>query len=493
MRGMEDGRAADGDTDTEGRAGLAAIWGREASATAPPAPRPDLDALFAPTAPAAGGEPPRRRRGPVLAGLAVAVVAAVVAASVVLGDEDGPAADPVPPSPAGRATTTVPAADELGPPAWTAATVCPRFEDPVTGGGTTACPLALDDERAYVLVDGAGTPSLRALDAVTGQVRWEQPFPEGARTVERLPSVVVVGGVGGRPPTNEDPGTLSEVVALDPVTGERRWSRPGLVVGPVGRDHLVVDATAGGAREAMSVVEASTGREVLRRESDVVSLFLHPCGGMVLASEDDRLTAHDVVDGSVRWSIPAPHHDGFHPLACDLRRIAYVEAGTVVLLDAGTGSRIGAVRATATVPDGDPQVRAIVGDTVVVGSVGGVRGYRADAGMEEIWDLPCSLCGPDVPVGPAGEDAVVVLGGEAVVRGGDGRTGLQLDLRGRSEKVLRDDTLLAWGAGRVVVADTAGLGRPAAVVLDDVRTADASATHVVVATRDEVRAYAREG
>ena len=53
--------------------------------------------------------------------------------------------------------------------------------------------------------------------------------------------------------------------------------------------------------------------------------------------------------------------------------------------------------------------------------------------------------------------------------------------------------LMPVGTGELVVADTADLGRPAVLADDDVRTAAASATHVVVATSDAVRAYAREG
>jgi outer membrane protein assembly factor BamB len=499
---MEDGRAPDADD----RAGLEAVWGRQASATAPPALRPDIEALFAPPAPAAGGEPPRRRRGPALAGLAVAVVAvaAVVAAVVVLGGEDDPEAGPAP-RPGGASTTTkAPAVDDLGPPAWTAATVCPRFEDLVTGEGRVACPVVADDERAYVLVDAAGTPSLRALDLATGQVRWEEPFPQGARTVERLPSVVVVGGVGGTPPTNEGPGSLGEVVALDPLTGERRWSRPGRMVDPVGRDHVIIDATPlAGAPEVVSVVEAATGREVLRRRSDEVPLFIHPCGEeMVLVSEGDRLTAVAVVDGSPRWSIPAPHRDAFRTVRCDDRRIAYVELETLFLLDARTTSTIGAVPVTGR-DDDTSQVLALVGETVVVGSIDGARGYRADAGLAELWHLPCTECGPDLLVGATpigrgygGEEVVVVIGGEAVVRGAaDGASGPRLALDGGTEKVLVDGSLLAWDGGALTWADPVGAGPVARIEVEGVRTAAAAAgaAHVVVATRDEVRAYAREG
>lgn len=476
-------------------AALEAVWGREASATAPPAPRPDLAGLFAPTEAPVAGPAPRRRRAPVVGTLAVVAVAvAVVAGVVVLGGGAEGEADPGP-RPPGSSTAPpapLPGPEGLGSPAWTAAVVCPRFEED-SGAGSIACPLATDDERAYALVDVGGTATLRAHDVASGQVRWEAAFPEGAGTLERLPSIVAVGGVG---PANE-------TVALDPATGDRLWSRGGVVVGPVGPDHLVVDATAPGGEEvALAVVEAISGHEVLGRAGAGGALSIHPCGDdTVLVSEGDRLDAHDVADGARRWSIPVPHRDRFRPVRCDARRIAYASGGTVHLLDHG-GLPIGGGPVGAGADDEDrTQVVAIVGDTVVVAGPDGVRGLRVTGPVEQLWHHPCTGCeqavvamGTPTGDGFGAEDVALVVAGDVVVRdGADGTPGPPIDLAGATVVELADGALLARDDDGVTWFPVVGAGPALRIEVAGVRSTAVGPGHVVVATRDQLQGWVGPG
>ncbi|HEX7136009.1 MAG TPA: PQQ-binding-like beta-propeller repeat protein [Iamia sp.] len=486
---MSPGRARDPDHDV---AALEAVWGREASATAPPAPRPDLDAILAADTsdtPDGPGAPTRGRRPLVLAGALLAVAGAAVASLVLLGDDDDPAPDR-----AGDRPTTVPATTDavLGEPAWTASVACRPAPDE---GSAPICPVATDDERAYVLA-GAGDGSVvQARALADGSVVWEASFPEGAFLVRRLPSTVLVLGVG--------PDWLT--VALDPVTGVERWRAPGSFVEAIGRDHVLLDRLVGAEieeRGSMSVLDAATGQVVLAREGTPAGLYIHPCGaaGLALVRQDGRLTAVGVPDGVERWSVPVlTPLDAFQQVHCDDRSVAYIDSGELHLLDVLTGTEIGsrtiAVRTTEDpITHGRVTVLGVVAGTVVVGAPDGARGFQADGDLSVLWEMWCHLCGPELPTGPAGEDVVVLVNGEAVVQtGADGTPGPTLDLDGHDLQVLDDGTLVAWGADGVVVADTADLGRAVLLEEGDVRQAAAGAAHLVVTTADEVRAYPLEG
>ncbi|HMJ76542.1 MAG TPA: PQQ-binding-like beta-propeller repeat protein [Iamia sp.] len=495
---MADGSTSDSHEEV---AALAAVWGREASATAPPAPRPDLDAVLGPERSAAqgGGREGRdgreRRRGrtALLFGAAVAVVALVLVALVVVEIRRDEPPEPAADAEAGATTTTE--ALTTGP-AWAADVTCLPVLDGGAAGISPACPVATDDERAYVLVGAAGVPVVRAFDVVGGEVAWEQPAPVGARDVLRLPSIVaVIRPVIDDPVDPLDP----EVAALDPTTGAERWRRPGALSGPLGRDHLLLDHAVddgdGTATATMAVVEAATGRSVFEEVGPSEATFLHPCGeaGLVLASVGEQLTARGVADGVVRWSVEAPHLGRDEPLRCDDRHAAFLDGGSLRLLDLASGADVGTTTVAPEQADDRPEVLALAADTVMVGSTDGVRGFRADADLDQLWRLRCRWqCGSDLPAGPAGEDVVVVIDGVATVRSGaDGGSGPTLDLDGRTVLEMADGTLLAWGRSGVVLADTAELGRPVFLDVDDVRQAAAGPTHLVVSSDVEVRAYPR--
>jgi outer membrane protein assembly factor BamB len=487
---MDDGRPDDPD-DT---AGLEAVWGREASATAPPAPRPDLAAILGP--PPADeppvAPPPRRGRGRdrgrLAVGVVLGVVAVVVAALVLLGggDDEQPEdrADPT-------TTTTEPPEAELAEPVWRETISCLQAR---SSDGTAACPVVVDDERAYVLTDRGGAATVEARALGNGALAWEVDLPEGAISLRRLPSTLLVAGVG----------TGSLTLSVDPATGTERWRAPGSIVGPVGPGHVLLDELVGAELEergAMSVLDAVTGDVVLTREGTPAGLYVHPCGeaGLALVRQDGRLTAVGVPDGVERWSVPVTEVlDSFHRVHCDAGTAAFVDAGTLRLLDVATGAEIGATEVAPPESEGRATVVGVVAGTVVVGSSDGPRGFRADAGLRQLWRERCpDGCDADLPVtaaGPTGEDVLVVIGDRAVVRSGaDGSTGPALDLGRDVVAELADGVLVARDENGVVVADPADLGRPVVLDRDGVRVATATATRLVVTTDDLVVAYPLEG
>jgi outer membrane protein assembly factor BamB len=470
---------------------LEAVWGREASATAPPAPRPDIQAIVAPEAPA---PPPRpRRRGPLVGGIvaAVLVVAGLVAVAVAVGDDDaGRASEEREGDGTTPATTTGPAPPGSLPeePAWEATIGC---EDVRTTGDPPRCPVAVDGERAYALVGrGGGAVAVEARALADGEVRWTIDLPAGASGLRRDETALLVTGVGPE----------WDTLSLDPVTGAERWRAPGVLLDPVGPEHVLLDGLVGAEveeRGTMAVLDADDGGQVVRREGTPASLYIHPCGeaDLALVRQDLQLTAIRVPDGSERWSVPVRSLlDSFQQVHCDERTVAFVDGGTLVLLDAGTGEEVGATQvAPATTQEG-VTVLGVAAGTVVVGSADGARGFRADAGLEQLWRLRCDSCGPRLPTGAAGEDVVVLIEDRAVVRSGaDGSSGPTLDLDGFAERRLDGDRLLAWGADGVVVADPADLGRPRYLDRADVRVAAVGPTHLVVATPDRLAAYPLEG
>jgi outer membrane protein assembly factor BamB len=358
------------------------------------------------------------------------------------------------------------------------------------------CPIATDDERAYVVVSSPSGERVRALDVATGQVRWEHGFAAGVGGIERLPSVVVVDGVGARPAGAGGPADVGRTVALDPSTGEELWARPGILTEAVGRDHLIIDLMSGtmDARvSTMTVVEAATGREVFARTAPSVEMYLHGCGdaGVVLASEGERLTALEVADGAERWSIDAPHLDAFVPVRCDASRVAFLQGDTLRLLDIGSGEEV-ASRVVVFDVENPVEVLAITGGVVVVGSVDGVNAYES-AGLRPGWGWRCLACGPELPVGSIEDRVAVVMGGELVVHslaGDDRRPEPQrLRLPGLTDKQVVGGTLVAWDAQRLLAVRVDALDAAVQAEVDGVRSAAAGSSHVVVATRDAVRAY----
>ncbi|HMJ76541.1 MAG TPA: PQQ-binding-like beta-propeller repeat protein [Iamia sp.] len=459
---------------------LAAVWGREATATAVPQSRRPAD-------PARRSGPPRRRLL-LVAGATVVVVVAIAVAVVVVGGGDGDRATGPSEAPSSDrvASTTVPPWE----PGWTTEVTCPRLE--VTAElRTSACPLATDDERAYVLeapdAPAADDPvvTVVALGVADGQPVWAVAFLDGAREVLRYPSTVLVVGP-------------DQTSAVDPIVGEVRWTAPGVPVAPLGRDHLLLgrdtDDGAGGVATTMTVVAAGTGVATFSRAGPAPTLAVHPCAaaGLVLVSDGERLTAHDVGDGAERWSVAAQHHDGSDPIVCTADLAVEVQQdGRLLARDARTGAVVATASAAVPTDEGFASIVEMVDETVVVATDDQLAGFAADASLAPLWTLDLPAGGREAVVGPAGGGgvAVAVPSDRAASFGPDGAVGEQMSLEGRADAVIEGDRLVAWGAEDALVAPASDLGRARRLPLADVRRAAVGSTHVVVSTRDEVRLY----
>jgi outer membrane protein assembly factor BamB len=350
--------------------------------------------------------------------------------------------------------------------------------------------VATDDERVYVLEarddPAADDPvtTLVASGAADGREAWAVPFPDGANDVLRYPSVVMV----------VSPDATS---ALDPVTGEVRWTAPGHPVAPLGRDRLLLrlDATDpdGNGTTTMTVVDAGTGAPDLSRSGPAPSLTIHPCAdaGLVLVSEPGRLTAHDIVDGAERWSVDAQYHDDFHPMVCTADVVIALEGDDLLVArDLRSGDEV--ARAETAVPGdrGFADLLDLVGDTVVVRADDRLVGFSADAVLAALWQLDLPAGGREAVLAAAGEGVTVaLLGDRAVWYGPDAAIGSEVSLAGHDEAVIEADRLVSWGAEDVLVATANDLGRARVLPLPDVRRAAVSSTHLVLTTRDEVHLY----
>ena len=166
------------------------------------------------------------------------------------------------------------------------------LDDPLTEQWRAPTPEIVGDMGPYVLV--AGTDGVRALDAQTGDTRWERPLAAGGTEVCRprgdhagrtFPEV----GPQGAPAPERD---VTEVLCL--LTSATR---------DPGSDGAPTDAPA---RTTVTVLDGSSGEPVRSQtvEGLVVASHIHERDLVLVTVADDaglRLTRWDPDEGRVRW------------------------------------------------------------------------------------------------------------------------------------------------------------------------------------------------
>ncbi|MFF2348240.1 PQQ-binding-like beta-propeller repeat protein [Kitasatospora sp. NPDC058115] len=175
----------------------------------------------------------------------------------------------------------------------------PRWETAVSDAGEAPAPpgVAVAGD-SVILVDGA---SLRSFDAATGRALWSGP-----PTVSGTP--LVAGD------TVYVPGRSAGLLAFDLRSGEQRWEQGAVdaVLDPpavhAGLVHLVdtgrTDRT--GASSAALALEAATGRVLWKRTQLRGPIGPVVAGGTVCLLSGKQLLALDAATGDERWTAAVP-------------------------------------------------------------------------------------------------------------------------------------------------------------------------------------------
>lgn len=203
-------------------------------------------------------------------------------------------------------------------------------------------------ERVYVGTDEGGhpqyvveaEPSLRALDARTGDLRWERSLPGRARGPAIADGVVYLVTRGSEPQgklfttvracsdeqpvPDEEPTDYREfgtAHAIDLETGAEYWSRrfddQANTMPAVYRDTLCFGTRTG----TVVALDAATGERrwetPVNEEGSVLSWPTIAADTVYVGSRDDRLYALDRRDGSVRWQFETESAVDSNPAVVD--------------------------------------------------------------------------------------------------------------------------------------------------------------------------------
>ncbi len=161
--------------------------------------------------------------------------------------------------------------------------------------------LVLDGETPEVLF-GFSDGSVVGLDAVRGDLRWEEMVGEG-----RYPDVVAAPAAGAGAIFVS--GYFGPLVALDAETHAVRWrADAGAAAGPivVQRDGVAV-LIHPGTDGMLRAFDAATGAEVWTWSSGSDGALTTPVetpAGLVVASSDGGLWIIDAATGAIRWKNP---------------------------------------------------------------------------------------------------------------------------------------------------------------------------------------------
>jgi outer membrane protein assembly factor BamB len=210
----------------------------------------------------------------------------------------------------------------------------PRWTRPLPSGGIPKRPVVGPDRLYVVHGDHSPTlppPSVAAYSLADGtEVWWRSlPFP-GFGTPALAPDgegTQHLFVLSGAPETDLVPGG-SEVWALDPATGERRWrwSLDDVLHGPV----VVADGRlfvrgGGAGTPAVHARDAATGDREWRLETGPVLHHTPTVAGerLFVSTGRERLAAVHTADGSIEWERPTR--------ADTVRPVVDAERGTVLM------------------------------------------------------------------------------------------------------------------------------------------------------------------
>jgi len=210
------------------------------------------------------------------------------------------------------------------------------------------CPCAstttdFNGKDLYVL---AGGNELRALDARTGRARWARPVGEAVVTpTVSFKGIVVVGAT-------KEGGTALH--GLDERSGAPRWQTAlgSRLIPWLALDGATVLAVTGGRR--MWAVDARSGR--VRWAADLADALLPSPdrvggGALALTTYDgvyDGVRVLETASGSERWSVPL-EGGALQPLLASGRIFIATFRGQVLALDGHTGQRLWTAETTQPV------------------------------------------------------------------------------------------------------------------------------------------------
>lgn len=244
----------------------------------------------------------------------------------------------------------------------------------------SATPLVVDG--LAIVGDEAGI--VHALDPATGAERW--------RTTIDGPIGGSLASSGGLAITATRTGTA---VALKPKTGEVAW-RTAFVHGGVSRSIAASDDAAYFALDGGWFVALRSADGSLLWEAQVATVggggTPTAAGGLVYAAAgldaqpgDAALVALDRTTGQERWRYTSPEGAAVYaPAVGGGRAYAIAEDGTVVALDATSGTTVWAVNSGA--PNDAPP--SLVGSTLYVADTDGSLIAFATGDGAEVWRAP---------------------------------------------------------------------------------------------------------
>lgn len=273
-------------------------------------------------------------------------------------------------------------------------TVTWRFSEP---DGAVRTPLVVDGTLFAGAMDSAIFPDVYALDAATGEKRWEYSHPD----IESASTPSVVGGVayvGAR--TRGD--RVKNVLALDAETGEELWSTdvPGYARNPAIWDDSVFVPTF----EGIVSLDRETGEELWAiTDGSPNSPGLTVRDDRVYASTEDELLVLDAETGEEVWSFS--HSMSFARPPTVVGGLVYFGGGggQLFAIDADSGEK------QWDLPTGEYSPAVVESGRVYTQSERGLLALEADSG-DPVWG-DRDLARTYTRVGPTVHEGVVYVPG----------------------------------------------------------------------------------